>query len=116
MSEETFRKLWSKHQKKMPHLETVGKNLRTYTDQVVPVVGSIDVEVRCKEVSKVLPLWVVKGSGPALLGRDWLPLTGLDLNNIRNCGETDTHNYASVLEKSTSQFLKKALVFSAGVK
>ena len=46
--------------------------LRTYTSEVVSVVGEFDVLVQYEQQSYHLPLLVVSGSGPSLIGRDWM--------------------------------------------
>lgn len=40
--------------------------------------GSIFVKVKCNGNTHTLPLLVVKGNGPALLGRDWIEQLKLD--------------------------------------
>ena len=54
------------------------KRLRTYTGEEIPVVGECEVSVG----SVKLPVIVVSGSGPCLLGRDWLKVLKLDWANI----------------------------------
>ena len=46
--------------------------LRTYTTQKMPVVVVMDVQVNCGNHSAKLLLYVVRGKGPSLVGRDWL--------------------------------------------
>ncbi|XP_021345514.1 uncharacterized protein K02A2.6-like [Mizuhopecten yessoensis] len=46
--------------------------LRTYTGQLLPVVGGMSVMVQYGDQQVSLPLLVVKADGPALLGRNWL--------------------------------------------
>ena len=57
--------------------------LKTYTGEQIPVKGTLKVDVeyeqqRCSQLS----LLVVHGSGPCLLGRDWLSVLRLDWRNI----------------------------------
>ena len=53
-------------------------SLRTYTAESVPVLGALPVQVTYGTQSKDLSLVIVQGSGPALLGRDWLSHIKLD--------------------------------------
>ena len=52
--------------------------LRTYTAESIPVEGEIQVTVQYGEQSKNLTLYVTKGDGPCLLGREWLRSIRLD--------------------------------------
>ncbi|RUS71351.1 hypothetical protein EGW08_020894 [Elysia chlorotica] len=54
------------------------KQLQTYTDQPVPILGECLVSVKCQAKQVDLPLIVVKGEGPPLLGRNWLQCLRLD--------------------------------------
>lgn len=51
---------------------------RTYTAERLPVVGEMHVHVQTSD----LPLLVVRGDGPALLGRDWSQHIHLDWARI----------------------------------
>ena len=57
--------------------------LRTYTAESIPVLGKIDVKVQYGTYTGQHTLQVVEGSGPPLLGRDWLKDIHLDWANIR---------------------------------
>ena len=46
--------------------------LKTYTKQAIPIVGVASVTVRFEGETLSLPLVVIKGDGPCLLGRSWL--------------------------------------------
>ena len=63
-------------------LLTCGKNLKTYTGNTVPVKGECIVNVQYNNQSAELPLIVVEGHGPPLLGRNWLEKIKLDWQNI----------------------------------
>ena len=52
--------------------------LSTYTGETIPVLGISDVKVEHNGQTLTLPLVVIPGNGPPLLGRDWL--TTLQLN------------------------------------
>ena len=58
-------------------------NLRTYTTEPIPVVGQVKVRVQYGKYTGTHLLYVVKGPGPALLGRDWLNHIQLDWSSIK---------------------------------
>ena len=63
--EETFPKLWGKE-----HLSQLQSSKRTYTGQNISVIVSTMVKVQSSGQVEHLPLLVVGGYGPGLLGRD----------------------------------------------
>ena len=67
MSEQEFLNLW-------PERSVVATDvtLHSYSGECIPVVGSIDVCVSYKGQKITLPLVIVRGVGPSLLGRNWL--------------------------------------------
>lgn len=71
---------YAKHFDRCP-LTSTNIRLRSYTGEI-PVMGKIDVEVRYLEQSCLLPLVVVKGTGPSLFGRDWMSAIRLDWPNL----------------------------------
>ena len=68
MSETTYRKLWNVP----PKLTSTTARLSTYSGQRRVVPGTLSVEVKYEAQQVVLSILVVQGSGPVLLGRDWL--------------------------------------------
>ena len=75
VSEATFEKLW----KEKPALAPSQVRLCSYSGEPIPVIGSVEVNVAYKQQSARLPLLVVLGDGPSLLGRNCLSqLTFLD--------------------------------------
>ena len=80
ISEETWRRHWTRPR---PHLEHSHDTLRTYTGQCVKIKGIVDVKVEGKKGEcHTLPLMVVPGNGPSLLGRNWLSMLQLDWTRI----------------------------------
>ena len=77
VSEATFRRKWPEKS-----LESTVTRLRMYTGELVPALGSITVCVQHGTNEGELPLFVVKGDGPSLLGRNWLQSLQLDWNVI----------------------------------
>ena len=56
--------------------------LSTYTGETIQVLGIADVKVEYKGQTATLPLLVIPGAGPPLLGRDWLNVLRLDWKSI----------------------------------
>ena len=79
MGETMFRQLFSKLR-----LRRSPVRLRTYTGQYMKTIGEVSVHVAYRDKEpKTLTLVVVKGGGPALLGRDWLKHFVLDWGHIK---------------------------------
>ena len=67
-----------------PRLEASTAQLKTYTGEEIKIVGQTTVEVSYKDQVKKLGLLVVAGTGPSLLGRNWLSqLVRLEPNKSR---------------------------------
>ena len=82
ISETTYSKVWPAD---APPLSSSYKQLQTYTGELLEVKGTIVVTVEYQNQQANLELAVVAGSGPSLLGRDWLQEIRLDwprLNQI----------------------------------
>ena len=75
MSEQTYKNTWTQER---PALEPSTVKLKTYSGEQLKVLGSMRAQVEYKEQKGDLPLLVVAGKGPALLGRDWLQHSGLE--------------------------------------
>ena len=71
ISESTYHGTWS-HGKLL--LEPVTIPLQTYTGEKLTVLGSINVSVKYtyKDQQQELSLLVIAGSGPSIIGRDWM--------------------------------------------
>ncbi|KAI2647716.1 hypothetical protein H4Q32_024734 [Labeo rohita] len=65
-------------------LSKTSMQLITYSGERIPLLGSIDVPVQYERQNVTLPLVIVKGERPALLGRNWLEKIHLDWPNIFN--------------------------------
>jgi len=79
ISQATYRKLWTKGD--APPLHRIEARLKSYAEGLIAVEGSINVDVKYQYAS--LPLLVVTGDGPSLLGRDWLKLNWSQLNGVK---------------------------------
>ena len=79
--------------------------LRTYTEQKLMVLGEIQVQVEHRKQKQQMPLIVVKGEGPTLLGRDWLKFIQLDWRPILNLKtDTETKELKTLLHRYSTVF------------
>ena len=62
--------------------------LRTYTGKPIPVLGQMRVSVKYNDYQGQHILFVVKGNGPAILGREWISKIKLDWVNINSVSES----------------------------
>ena len=65
-------------------LKPTTTELSTYTGEHLPILGIADEKVEYNSQSAELSVIVVKGSGPNLLGRDWLSTIRLDWSKINS--------------------------------
>ena len=75
---EVEHKKWFKHLK----LQPTQFHLKTYSGESLPLLGEIRVAVKYKTQEMQLPLVVVQGKKPVLLGRNWLEKLNLDWSTI----------------------------------
>ena len=79
--------------------------LTTYKGQQMPVAGEMQMKVSYGEQNAVLTLYVVKGQGPSLLGREWLRQIRLDWKSIGMASLTSCHpKIEALLEKYPEVF------------
>ena len=97
ISEETF----DKHFTDNILLTPSTSKLRTYTGEVMPLVGMTDVDVEYKGQKECMSLLVVPGNGPSLLGRSWLRHIQLDWREVHRISNSGNYVEAaySVLQK-----------------
>ena len=100
---EAVYKLMSKGEQK-PQLQSTDTVLRTYTGEQIPVLGIFNAQVEYAGIKKELPLLVVKGTQPCLLGRDWL-------NEIR----INWHEVKFVQKDLDNLLQKHSAVFEEGL-
>ena len=62
----------------LPPLKTEQIKLHTYTGEEIRVLGSISVTAQSETSTCTLPLMMVEGDGPSLIGRNWLTELRLD--------------------------------------
>ena len=78
-------------------MKDVSFTLKTYTGEEIKPLGVKTVEVKAKDGNiHKLPLVIVKGNHPSLLGRNWL-------KNVR----INWHNINKISVKPSDQFLEK---------
>lgn len=100
VAEETYQRHWS-------HRELQQSQLRlcTYSGEPLEVMGSLPVVVQHGGQEVHLPLVIVKGNGPSLLGRDWLSHLKIKWDQVRQIS-------ASALE---SMLERKKKLFAPGL-
>uniref|UniRef100_A0A3Q2EGN4 Gypsy retrotransposon integrase-like protein 1 n=1 Tax=Cyprinodon variegatus TaxID=28743 RepID=A0A3Q2EGN4_CYPVA len=74
--------------------------LKTYSQESLQLMGKFVAKVKCHETTKKLELLVVKGRGPALMGRDWISQLKLDWSQVNRVAPETVEDvcaqYASV--------------------
>ena len=78
--------------------------LKTYTGEVIPVVGEISVQVRHNSQSTQTMLVVVSTDGPVLLGRDLLGKIKLDWQQLNQVRSEERPTLSAVLDQHKSVF------------
>ena len=78
-------------------LQEAAVRLRTYMAREMPLLGQLSVNVRYGNYSGTHTLYVVKGNGPCLLGRDWLQHIQLDWAGIKAVYMTKGHTKLETL-------------------
>ena len=77
----TYKRLWPT-KRLAPVLKYSNAMLKTYSGEHIKVLGSIHVNVTYQNQKRELPLLVVSGDGPSLLGRNWLQQIKLDWSGL----------------------------------
>ena len=80
VSEKTFNSLWKKRD--APGLRRPGVRLHTYPGEQLEIVGEVVGRVCYETQVAKLPLIVVRGNGPNLLGRNWMKSIRLNWRDI----------------------------------
>ena len=63
-------------------VRNTSKVLKTYTGELIRDLKEVWVDVACQGQRNMLPLLVLPGQGPSLMGRDWLRLMGLGWEEV----------------------------------
>jgi hypothetical protein len=80
--------------------------LTTYTSDELNILGLYNVRVRHRYQEEVLPLVVVEGQGPSLMGRNWLEVIKIDWNSVGLLNHQSS-SITSILQKYTALFTDK---------
>ena len=97
ISESTYHSLSA-----LPELNSTDITLNTYTGESIVVLGSLEVDVSYEDEMFSLTLIVVRGSGPSLLGLNWLQQIKLNWTKIHAVSPKTSLN--NLLEKYASLF------------
>ena len=81
MSEHSYKELWNEQNR--PCLRPADVIVHTYTGEQVDVVCTATVLVKHMQQEVLLPLHIVKGNGPTLLGRDWLKQLKINWGQVK---------------------------------
>ncbi|XP_058880316.1 uncharacterized protein K02A2.6-like [Acipenser ruthenus] len=97
------------YRKTLSHLPLGKTNMRliTYSGGKIPLLGQVRVPVKYEDQSATLPLVIVKGDRPALLGRNWLRKICLNWASIFSVERADVSGdkaVARVIEKHQKVF------------
>ena len=101
----TYESLWSTSE--LPPLKQTDLKLCTYTGERLKMAGMLIVDVTHNGQTKQLPLLVVEGKGPSLLGRDWLEKLTLDWRQIHQLNMPGTLSLNDVLSAHPDVFKDK---------
>ena len=78
--------------------------LKTYTGETINTLGWTIAQVKCGEKEVTLPIHVVEGDGPNLLGRDWITTFKGCVSSLCNVVSTSNADLDQVLSKHTAVF------------
>ena len=97
--------------KVLPHAEIKATDvkLKTYMSERIPLLGVTRVTVKYREQRKKLTLYVTKGEGPTLLGREWLRSIQLDWKTIGLAALDSSHARLEALLKDYNEIFQDEL-------
>ena len=95
VSEKMFRENWSDLE-----VSQSDTTLHSYSGESIPVVGLIRVSVKYEDQESLLPLLIVEGDGPSLLGRNWSSHLKINWHKIFGLQNDSLNN---ILEKYKCQ-------------
>lgn len=102
ISRRTYRTVWPAGNR--PELQPSSIRLRTYSGQIIQVLGEISVVATYQNQSKRLPLLVVPTDGPSLFGRDWLKELQLDWKQLHHVQLQRCQALQNVLDRHAPLF------------
>ena len=101
ISKATYQKLWPETP---PVLYPSAIKLRTYTGEALKILGSTTVAAKYQGQTAKLPLLIIKGAGPSLLGKDWFSSIRLPWQHLLHKIQTDSTDLQHLLKKHASVF------------
>ena len=102
MNRSEYPKLWGNVE--VPILKPCSLHLKTYTGERVDTSGAVKVTVKHKETLTQLPVVVVSGTGPHLLGRGWIKELQLGWGTINKVQEGQQLTLEETLMKHENVF------------
>ncbi|KAL5517154.1 hypothetical protein EMCRGX_G002638 [Ephydatia muelleri] len=96
-------------------LQNTRVRLRTYTAEQITVLGTISVQVKFKNQTRTLSLFVVNTDGPTLLGRDWMRQLKLDWSMVNHV-LMEKNGRLEALMRKYEELFKPAMGAIQGVK
>ena len=90
--------------------------LRTYTGERIYPKGEVLVKVKKGRQETTLPLLVVEGNGPPLLGRDWLAHIPIDWKEIKTLSRGTADEKLASLKAQYPRLWKERLEVATGIK
>ena len=66
INESTFHQIWPKQKPDVSKADL----LRTFTGEKVPLLGTVNTTIQYQDQTTTLPVLIVKGQGPNIVGRD----------------------------------------------
>ena len=103
ISDTTFKGLWPEASR--PPLQPSSVLLRTYTGEQLSLLGQVSVNVSYGgKCHKLLPLLIVRGNGPSLLGRDWVSTLALKLEELSVLHTRNVDSLQGILERHAEVF------------
>ena len=86
------------------NLQQTNENLTSYTGHKIQCLGKADVDVLYEQQRYSLPLLIVAGKAPSLLGRTWLQHLKIDWTSIVASVTDNNFTLQSVLEENATVF------------
>jgi len=78
--------------------------LKTYTDELMQVVGQLNVRVKYGSQEEKLVLVVVGGNGPSLFGRNWFKYLQMDWGKIASVQTTRSESVSALIKRHQQLF------------
>lgn len=95
MSDSTWKEKFSNYK-----IQPSSVQLKTYSGENLNVMGQLQVDVECNDQRSKLPIQIVEGNGPMLLGRNWLKAIKLNWGTIKKV----TNDLEQVLHNNNEVF------------